>query len=473
MKWIFLVNNAPYLMEFLGKLAYQAIEEDECIVAINSKIAEYGKKKFFPDRAKFVSKIDWCIGNYQKDKKEFGDLSWRELFLAFDRFKRLDFGYDNSLDMVSQLYQFFEALFGKEKPDVVVSEPPAGLFHEVAYYFCNINNIPYIGLCGSRFDHRIDVYDSEFTYSKYEKTFSEIKDIDISKKEKEFAKNFIEKFISHKHVPFYVGLAKIHFTQFGIVKHYIKKLKESKNLLKYILNRKYFKDIDYESEANLKHAIIALWKMEKRQFRILFQKNIFSKAINNDKNFFFFPLHYQPEASTSIWATYYCDQLNTIKNIAFALPFPYKLYVKEHPASVGLRPRTFYKKLKKLPNVVLVSPYEDVESIIKKSLGIITLTSTIGMEAVLAGKPVYVLGNAFYSYHPLCRKVKNFEELKNRIENDLINKPNIENLENINYYFITSYFRNTIKGSIISASQENDANNYKLIYQNIIKKFLI
>ncbi|MFA5878105.1 MAG: hypothetical protein WC845_01940 [Candidatus Staskawiczbacteria bacterium] len=468
MKWCFLLNDAQFLPEFFGKLAFQTIKKgDECLVVMSSKIAEYRKKKFFPNEAKFISKIDWSIKNYQKGKKEFGKLSWKELFPAFDRYKSLNFNYNNSFNMVSQTYQFLEFIFQEEKPDIIISEPPAGLFHEVTYYFCKKNNIPYIGLSGSRFNDRIDIYDSEFTFSKYEKTFREIKNVDLPKKEKKFAENFIEKFISHRYKPFYIDLIKIYFSQIGIIKHYVKKFKGLKPLFKYFLNRKYFKDFDYENEAHLKHAVVALWKIEKRQFRILFQKNIFSKISNDDKDFFFFPLQYQPEASTSVYATYYCDQLSTIRNIAFALPFPYRLYVKEHPASVGLRPRSFYKKIKKLPNVVLISPQEDTERIVKSSSGVITITSTIGMEAILAGKPAYVLGNMFYSYHPLCRSPKNFEELKEKIEEDLVKKPDTENIEDINIRFIASYFRNTIEGNIISASMGEDENNYELIYREI------
>lgn len=472
MKWLFLVNNASYLSEFFGKLSDEIIKQgDDCMVVFSSKISEYEKNKFFPDNVKLISKIDWCIKNYKKEKSEFGGLSWKELFPAFDRFKSLNFSYNNSFNMISQVYQFVEFIFRYEKPDIVISEPPAGLFHKVAYYFCRINKVPYVGLGSSRFNDRIDIYDSEFTFSEYEKTFKETKEQNILQKEKEFAKDFIEKIVSHKHIPSYVGVAEIHFTQIGIAKHYIKKMKELKFLLKYVLNRKHFKNFDYESEANLKHVIAAFWKMEKRQLKIMFQKNIFSRIVSGDDKFFFFPLHYQPESSTSVWATYYSDQLNTVKNVAFTLPFPYKLYVKEHPASIGLRTDDFYEKLKKIPNVVLLSPEEQVENLIKKSSGIITLTSTAGMEAALVGKPVYILGNIFYYYHPLCRKVENFDELKKNIEDDLVSGVKVDNLENINYNFIASYFRNTIEGDIVSASSKKDNNNYKLIYEKLVKIF--
>ena len=467
MKWLFLINNALFLSEFFGKLADEAIKQgDDCLVVWNSKVAEYGKKKFFPKEARFISKIDWCIENYKPDQKKFGDLSWKELFSAFDRINSTNFNYDNSLKMVSHLYQFFEFIFQKEKPDIIISELLTDLFHETAYYFCKTNNVPFLGLGNSIFDDRIEIFDPKF-YLKNEKNFKEIKDEDISEKEKKFAKNFIEKFISHKYSPSYVGLGRFHLSQFEIIKHYLEKLKtDSSWTWQYLKKRKYFKDIDYESEARMKRSFSAPLRMEKRQFRILFQQNVFSKISNND-NFFLYPLQYQPEASTSVWATYYSDQLSTIKNIAFALPLPYKLYVKEHIASIGLRKNSFYKKLQKIPNAVLISSSENVENLVRRSSGVITLNGTIGMEAVLAGKIAYVLGTASYSYHPLCRKVKNFEELKNKIQNDLVNKPNIDNLEDINCRFITSCFRNTIKGNIVLTSREKDTNDYKLIYQKL------
>ncbi len=474
MKWLFLTNNALFLSEFFGKLANEAMEQgDDCLVVWNSKVAEYGKKKFFPKEAKFISKIDWCIENYKPEQKEFGNLSWKELFSVFDRSKSTkNFSYDNSLKMVSHLYQFFKFVFQKEKPDVVIGESPTDLFHEVAFYFCKINNIPYVGLGGSRFNDRIELFDLKFTYSKNEESFKEIKDEDISEKEKEFAKNFIEQFISHKYIPSYVGLGKFRLSQFGIIKHYLEKIKtDSSWSWQYLKKRKYFKDIDYESEARMRRSFSAPLRMEKRQFRILFQKKIFSK-INNNDIFFLYPLQYQPEASTSVGATYYSDQLSTISNIAFSLPLPYKLYVKEHLASIGLRKNNFYKKLQQIPNIVLIPYSENVEKLVRKSSGVITLNSTIGMEAVLSGKATYALGKSSYSYHPLCRKVKNFEELKKKIEDDLVDKPRIDDLENINYRFIVSWFRNTIKGSIVSASQGKDINDYRLIYENLKKVLL-
>ena len=65
MKWCILINNAPNLSEFFGKLSDEIIKRgDDCLVVFGGKIAEYEKKKFFPNKAKFISAVDWCAGNY-------------------------------------------------------------------------------------------------------------------------------------------------------------------------------------------------------------------------------------------------------------------------------------------------------------------------------------------------------------------------------------------------------------------------
>ncbi|MDP3883009.1 MAG: hypothetical protein Q8Q48_03050 [Candidatus Staskawiczbacteria bacterium] len=469
MKWCLLINNAQFTAEFFAKLSEEITERgDTCLVVFNSKTAEFNKKSLFASGVRFVSMVDWCFENYQPDKEEFGGLSWQDFFCIFDRYKALNFNYGNSFKIISQNYQFFEFLFDNEKPDVIVSESPAGLFHQVARYFCKKNNTPYLGLGGSRFDNRIDVYDSVFTYSKYEEYFSNLEGKNLSETEKDFSENFIKKFVSHEKLPPYMDFVKVNFSQAGLFWHYVLKVKELGMLFKCFMAFRLYKSFDYETAIILKKSLTAPVLAEIRQFRILSQRKVFNDFKGNER-YFLFPLQFQPEASTSVFAAYYNDQLSTIKNIAFSIPFPYMLYVKEHPAAIGLRPTAYYKKLKELPNVVLISPSANTESLIRNSLGVIALTSTVGLEAILSGKRVYVLGNVFYSYHPLCRKLRNFEELKDKIQEDLISKSESDNLENINNRFITSYFKGTIEGSITSSSLVNDNNNYKSIYEHLKK----
>lgn len=478
MKWCFLIHSAPFITEFLAKLAKEIKKEgNDCFFVFITKITEYSKRKYLPEDMRVLSKVDWCLENYQGNKKEFENLFWKGFFPIFDKFGFHHFVFDfkKAVEMINQEYQFFRYILEKEKPDVIIGESPVSvLFSEM---FSNYrNSTTFLGIIGSKFHQKIDIYDLDNTCSKYQKTFQEMSS--ISDKERKFAKDFIEKFISHQEKPPYMEEQdKIsRQSEFKRFKNYLKAEKE--NLLpwlKYILKRKKFKFFDSNSEFLLRYT---LWSHPRhslmRRIRILFSLLCESKtspSLKEDDKFFLFPLHLQPELSSSFQATYFCDQINTAKNIAFSLPFPYKLYVKKHPSAAGEVSRDFYRKLKEIPNLVLIPSWESTEKLIKNSKGVIVLTSTVGMEAALAGKPVYVLGDVFYSYHPACRKIKSFQELKERINQDLTERPEIKNLEEINIRFILSYFKNTISGSVPLALLQNDTNDYKKIYHEIKRIF--
>lgn len=470
MKWCFLVSNFQFLPEFFGKLCEQILQQgDECLVIFGSKFAEYDKKRFFPAGVKFISMVDWQIDNYRPDTKDFHGLLWKEFFPVLDRGPHLEINYEKSIEITLKIVKFFEFIFEKENPDIIVSEPPSALFSLIAYNFSLKNNALYLGFEYSRISKRTDVYDKKFTCSKYEKTFQEIDVKDISKEERDIAKDFIKKFIGHEQLPSYMDFTKIHFSQTGLIKHFFRRMKKVYSpLLRYVLSRRKYKLSDIESESVLWSFLRAIFVAENKKIKILLQKKFFSN-IPKEEKYFLYPIHQQPESSTSVYATYYCNQLNTIKNITLSLPMPCKLYVKEHPVSAGTKPDSFYKELKKIPNVILISPAENLENLVKNSLGVISLTSTVGLEAALAGKPVYVLGDVFYAYHPLCRKVKNFEDLGNRIQEDLREMKLPDKLEEINIRFVVSYFRNTLPGGLIAAGEQKDLNDYKLIYKNILK----
>ncbi len=474
MKYCFFINEFIFFKEFWWKVAQQAAREgDECIFLIDGKIAEYGKKEYFvKPRMKFISKVDWCVEHYDKNKKDFGGLSWKEFFSDFVRYEPLTFNYENAVETTSQLYQFLDFVFQNEKPDAVIAGNQADLFEQVAYYLAKKHKVPWLAIMESILgEGRIDVFDFEHTNSQFKPTFEKLKIGDISKTEREFTKNFLERFLLHKQKPSYMRDQVVYSSLVKLFCRYIQRLKkfnEKKDIFfKYLYNRERFKKYDYRSDLTFRQFARTPLKDIKRQFFIFSQKHFFQFYNNKDENFFLYPLHFQPEFTTSVLATYYADQAATVRNIAFALPFPYKLYVKEHPSSPGTRPSEFYKKIQQIPNVVLISAKERVENLIKMSAGIITLSGTVGMEAALTGKPVYILGKVFYMYHPLCRKVENFDDLKNNIQADIVHKPHVADLESVNTRFIISYFRNTIAGGVIAGASDNEPNEYGAILKDL------
>lgn len=476
MKWCFLLNSLePFMLEFTGKLAQEVARKGDALILVaNSKIGEYAKRDCFPKEGRLFSKVDWCRENYQTNQERpLAELSWKSVFPDFDKSRYFDrFNYHNSVQAASQLYQFIDDVFRKEKPDVVVHETVGGLFPQVAYFFCRKYGITYLGLSSSRFPGRIEVYDSDRTCSKYEESFRELKWSDILENEKDFFRNFTENFVSHKKLPYYMEYHFGYAKKNALLEYFGRERKMLGSWLKYLSGRKNFKPFDYESERQLKYAFWYPQKSFRQKIRGLAEKRVFDRARPGDK-FFLYPLHSQPESSTSVLATYFCDQIDTIRNIAFSLPLAYKLYVKEHPVAVGERTRDFYQKLKEIPNVVLLSPKENTAELIKKSVGVVTLTGTVGLEAALSGKHVYVLGSVFYAFHPFCRKIQGgFEELKSVIEKDSASGFRApDDLEEMNIRFLASYYRNTLPGDVRSASLEKDTNDYSQIYQDIKKIF--
>ena len=159
---------------------------------------------------------------------------------------------------------------------------------------------------------------------------------------------------------------------------------------------------------------LSLFKIKKilnaKKIEIL-HNSIFDKINTKDK-FFIFPLHMQPEASTLILSPFYVNQKECIINISKLLPLDTYLYVKEHKSALGQHNLKFYNELKKHPNIKLISYRESMFSLIKKSIGTVNLSSTVGLESLLMKKPSIMLGNVFYNDTGLTFKVNSFSELE-------------------------------------------------------------
>ncbi len=141
-----------------------------------------------------------------------------------------------------------------------------------------------------------------------------------------------------------------------------------------------------------------------------------------DNRYLYYPLHFQPEASTLVLAPHYVDQINFLSTVSLSLPMGTKLVVKEHPSSVGYRPRGYYDAIRKIPNVTLVPPEMDSQNLIKKALAVIVLSGTVGWEALLHKVPVISFGHAFYNDSDLTYPCNHYRELPGLIDSIMKSK---------------------------------------------------
>ncbi|MFH1841402.1 MAG: hypothetical protein ABH800_01410 [Candidatus Nealsonbacteria bacterium] len=149
-------------------------------------------------------------------------------------------------------------------------------------------------------------------------------------------------------------------------------------------------------------------------------KGLFEEP-NENEEFAFYPLHLEPELATSLLAPFYMNQIALIQNIARSLPVHFKLYVKEHPNMVYKRSLSYYKELRKIPNVKLINPAVQSIPLIKKAKIVLTITGTAGWEAVLFGKPVITFGQVFYNKLSIVERCQSIEELPLMIKKALEN----------------------------------------------------
>lgn len=189
-------------------------------------------------------------------------------------------------------------------------------------------------------------------------------------------------------------------------------------IIHYIHDKKYN---DYSSDMNPWYYLI---DRIKRKSRNLIGLSDLYDTFNPEEDFAFFPLHLEPELALLFQAPFYTDQKSLIRQIAKSLPVHYKLYVKEHPLMVDFRPRSFYKELKKIPNVKLINPTISGVKVIPHAKLVTTITGTAGWEAALLKKPVITFGDHFYNSLSMIKKCTEIEKLPYLIKDCLENFTN-------------------------------------------------
>ena len=134
-----------------------------------------------------------------------------------------------------------------------------------------------------------------------------------------------------------------------------------------------------------------------------------------EEEYFFYPFHLEDDANVSLFEPF-VNQIELVKSISRCLPVGVKLYVKPHPVYKGadMRIRDLLT-LSKLKNVRIINPSVSSVSVINKSVGLITLNSTAGFEAMMLDKPVISLGHDFYCHDNLLYLVKEWQDLPQTI----------------------------------------------------------
>ncbi|MFZ5981797.1 MAG: hypothetical protein ACOYVF_14345 [Candidatus Zixiibacteriota bacterium] len=358
-------------------------------------------------------------------EKEYGSFQPAS-FLTADRFLS-HFPRDEQSRALVNTFKAIENAFFREKPDYYFSTGIAYLYNLVTLAVCRRFRIPHLSLYSTRGSS------PRFTVSlgkggSWNLVDEEYKALQegaaFSNEEYRAAKEYLENFRKKTEQPYYM---KASYQAFRLKPVFINEfLVRSRN---WYLKGWGRKTGDYITQPPWWYALRDLKKIIRAQWVMRRKEKIFDPVSSSDR-YYLFPLHLQPEASTLVLSRWYVDQLDTIRNISKTLPVDRLLYVKEHVSALGRHSVEFYNEIKAIHNVRLIAPDENTPELICRSMGVIVLSSTMGWEALLLNRPVYILGRVFYQHIKGAERISHFEELAVRLATNRALETGAEKLGN-------------------------------------------
>lgn len=350
---------------------------------------------------------------------------WSLLFSDFDRF--LTMGIHPPLSAEGELRyehipgllnKFFTRQFDAHKPVAVVYEQASNSFALAALKICQQRGIPFCSLAPSRIPGRIEISTTGAIGDW--KILSENRKKAKLRKIKTSSWSIAEKYIKEidTATPDYMkqGQSGEMLSRLSLIDRYAKLEK-----LQHIARAwRYKKNYPTDMKLAYQHGdpIHLSWSYFRRSLTRRIRAHYVQRFYNNapkDCEFFVYPLHFHPEASTSVLAPDFINEMHVIKSIAFRLPTNIRLVVKEHPSAIALQSIEFYKQLSILPNVDLVAANISAKKLARDSIGVICVTSTLGLEAAAMKKPVIALGDVMYGYFPNVRMIRDLSAVTDAI----------------------------------------------------------
>lgn len=294
-----------------------------------------------------------------------------------------------------------EAWLDRFRPDAVVAEGIDDLVSHILYYAARDRGIPYLITYASPTPYRFAIYSNpENRWEKLVEIFSKFREGPINADRRARARALVQEYRERHLVPTYLGAGYNRMFSGRELSSLGSLLRQQRLDPAYRLNPSFGGGVT---------ANVAL-KCE-RVLRAGISARRYFQRIEPEEPFVFFPLQMEPECSTLVFAPFHANQLNVIECLSKSLPIDHLLYVKEHPVMVGRRPVSQYRAIHSLPNVRLIRAGESSHELIQQARAVVTITSSVGWEALIHGKPVIVLGNVWYGDCDLVHRLKALADL--------------------------------------------------------------
>ena len=168
-----------------------------------------------------------------------------------------------------------------------------------------------------------------------------------------------------------------------------------------------------------------------------------SENITLPERFVFLPLQVHDDSQILLYSPHFPDMPSVVRFCAAGVSTynrryaaQLKLVVKEHPSDHG---RIDYSEIfRAFPDAVFTK-LMNTQQLIERSAAVITVNSTVGIEAMLHLKPVITLGDAFYAVPGLVRPYRRDVELADMLEQSVERPVDRDLIEHFLYFLRYDY----------------------------------
>jgi hypothetical protein len=320
--------------------------------------------------------------------------------------------YNKILLYVQLYYQYIEDLFENNRPDIILDTDVDFFGRAVLLEVANKYDVPYISI-----DHaRIDGYVFPTTSlvknrnENIESSFKKYLTDDSLLKENRVVGMYDSIKTKTGNVPYM--FKNMHSDlQFSIFKLLRRLVIQTVHSIRYFSFKKFklniFNGLNSPICSNIFKSYQFMYMYYIRRFYLEYS-TIFDKIDLKKISYIYVPLHVIPESSTTILSPYYINETFIIESLSKSVRADQYIVVKEHWSMIGYRPIEYYKKIKRLPNIILIDPtsYTLPKDYIKNSDLVVTISGSAAIEASIMGINSLVFSDVVFGLLSSVKKVK-------------------------------------------------------------------
>ena len=384
--------------------AFKGIGFPDIDITIDSSIDEYIYKKYsfeILNGVKMMDRLDYDQKSFPASQRIYWFCSLIEVWLGIIKKKNIDIVFSPSVPHRVFDYALYVACLIKNVRFIMFQHTSYGILTLLIEDIESIKPIFNESNISLNFNEKKDILKTISKCTKrIENSYKTAQPYYMKEQEKSYNRSFIERWL-------------VYFDKF---------LSQPMSILKFSYSYYVSDGLSPDKSKSRKFTQI-LMGINKRTFLRKLKKE-YNKVISEDskpidKKYFLLALHYQPEETSCPTGGFFSDQRQIVKLLIACLPKNILIYIKEHktqfhPDYEGQTGRNlnYYKDLQEISDrVKFVGSDADPFTLIDNSVAVVTISGTIGWEAIIRGKPALVFGRAWYENMPGAFRIKTTNNL--------------------------------------------------------------